>query len=160
MKRILLVCCSFVLLIISCVSDYDGLLSESEPIPVLNGVLYSDSLLTLNLSMSNHPEENNFEPIDNATINLTKNGKQISPSYNLSDDGTYYFNDTCFNGDNYEIEVQIPGFSTLSSKTTIPHKPFISITETEKNENQRPSEIFKLEVNNIGKEINALYVFL
>ena len=88
MKRILLVYCSFVLLIISCVSDYDGLLSESEPIPVLNGVLYSDSLLSLNLSLSNHPNENNFEPIDNATINLTKNGKQISPSYNLSDDGT------------------------------------------------------------------------
>jgi len=160
MKRILLACCSFVLLVISCVSDYDGLLSESEPIPVLNGVLYSDSLLSINFSMSNHPKEKEFEPIFNATFNLKKNGKQISSSYKQSDDGTYYFNDTCRNGDNYEIEVQIPGFSTLSSKTVIPQKPTITITETEKKENQRTSQNFDLEINNIGNEINALYVFL
>jgi hypothetical protein len=160
MKRLLLVCCSLLLLVISCVSDYDGLLSESEPIPVLNGALYSDSLLSINLSMSNHSKEKEFEPITNATFNLIKNGIQISSSYKQSDDGTYYFNDTCRNGDNYEVEVQFPGFATLSSKTVIPHKPSITLTEIKKKENQRPSQNFDLEINYIGKEINALYVFL
>jgi len=143
-----------------CVSDYNGALPESDPIPVLNGILYSDSVLALNLTFSSYPREKEFKPISGATFRLKKNGKQISSSYGFSDDGTYLFNDTCFNGDNYEVEVQIPGFSVLSSKTVIPQKPTIKISETEIIENQHPSKFFKIEVKNISKEINALYVFL
>ena len=160
MKRIILAYCCFVLFASACVSDYNETLSESEPIPVLNGILYSDSVFAINLTLSKHPKEKEFEAISGATFTLTKNGKLISSAYNFKDDGTYIFNDTCFNGDNYEVEVHIPGFSYLSSKTVIPQKPTITLTETEKKENQRPSENFELEVSNISKEINALYVFL
>jgi hypothetical protein len=48
----------------------------------------------------------------------------------------------------------------LTSQTVIPYKPIISIAKTEKKDNQRPAEIFELDVTNISKEINALYVFL
>lgn len=160
MQRIILIYCCFVLFTLSCVSDYNGVLPESESIPVLNGVLYADSVLALNLTLSNNPREKEFEPISGATFTLTKNGKQISSIYNYTNDGTYIFNDTCFNEDNYEVEVHIPGFSALSSKTIVPQKPNITLTETERNENQRQSEIFEFKVNNISNEINSLYVFL
>ena len=61
-----------------CVSDYDGALPESEQIPVLNGVLYADSLLSVNLSLSNHPNEKEFSPVENATFQLKKDGILIS----------------------------------------------------------------------------------
>lgn len=160
MRRTIPIYCCLVLFALSCVSDYNGALPESESIPVLNGVLYADSVLALNLTLSNNPREKEFEPISGATFTLTKNGKQISSIYNYTNDGTYIFNDTCFNQDNYEVEVIIPGFSVLSSKTIVPQKPTITLKETERNENQRQSEIFKLKVNNISNEINSLYVFL
>lgn len=159
-KRFFLVFCILIFLISGCISDYDGTLPESEPIPVMNGVLYSDSLLRLNLSISNHPKEKEFEPINEASFSLKKNNNQISSSFILNEDGTYIFNDTCFNGDNFEIEVKIPGYSTLSSKTTIPRKPNITINAINGKGNQRTSSIFELEIDNIGDEIHAIYIFL
>lgn len=143
-----------------CVSDYQGVLEETDPIPVLNGVLYADSTLALNLTWSNHPQEKQFNPIFGATFILKKNGFLHSSDFRFNPDGTYLFNDTCLNGDKYEIEVLIPGYPKLTSQTVIPYKPIISIEKKEGENNQRLAEVFDLEVTNISKEINALYVFL
>lgn len=143
-----------------CVSDYDGVLPESEQIPVLNGVLYADSLLSINLTLSNHPNEKEFLPVENATFQLKRNGFPISPSYTYSKDGTYTFTDTCFNGNSFEIEAEIPGYPTLSAKTVVPNKPVISLIELNKKDNKRASKIFELNIDNVGNEIHALYVFL
>ena len=71
-----------------CVSDYQGVLEETEPIPVLNGVLYADSTFALNLTWSNHPQEKEFEPITGAEFILKKNGFLISSNYRFNSDGT------------------------------------------------------------------------
>jgi hypothetical protein len=160
MRNLIFVCTAIIYLCTGCVSDYDGVLAETDPIPVLNGVLYADSVLALNLTWSNHPQEKEFEPIPGAEFILMKNGFLISSNYSFNNDGTYFFNDTCLNGDKYEIEIQIPGYPKLTSQTVIPYKPTISIAKTEEKDNQRPSEVFNLDVTNISKEINALYVFL
>lgn len=143
-----------------CVSDYDGVLPESEQIPVLNGVLYADSLLSVNLSLSNHPNKKEFLPIKDASFQLKKNGFPISPSYTYLDDGTYTFTDTCFNGNSFEIEAELPGYPTLSAKTVVPNKPVVSLVELNNKENKRASKIFELNIDSIGTEIHALYVFL
>jgi hypothetical protein len=110
--------------------------------------------------MSNHPKEKEFEPINEAAFNLKKNGKNISSSFIVNENGTYIFNDTCFNGNNYEIEVEIPGYPILSSETTIPRKPNISFTESEGKETERTSSIFELDIDSIGDEVHAIYIFL
>ncbi len=143
-----------------CVSDYDGELQSSKAIPVLNGILYADSALAINLTWSNHPQEKQFEPIPGAEFILKKNGLHFSSKNSFNNDGTYFFNDTCLNGDKYEIEVQIQGQPKLICQTVIPYKPIISILKTKKKDNNRPAEVFDLEVTNISKEINALYVLL
>src|SRR5690554_4597057 len=112
MRRIIFISLVTFCFDMGCVSDYDGILPESEQIPVLNGVLYADSLLSINLSLSNHPIEKKFLPIENATFQLKKNGVSISSSYIYSNDGTYTFSDTCFNGNSFEIEVESPDYPT------------------------------------------------
>ncbi|GAB1454321.1 hypothetical protein MASR2M47_43770 [Draconibacterium sp.] len=159
-KRLFLVFYISILLISGCVSDYDGKILGSAPVPVLNGILYADSVLALNLTWSNHPQEKEFEPIPGALFILKKNGLLISTNHRFNNDGTYFFNDTCLNGDKYEVEVQISGHPKLTSQTTIPHKPAISVTKAEQKENERTNKVFNLDVTNISKEINALYVFL
>lgn len=151
---------AFILFVAGCISEYDGALPITDPIPALNGVLYTDSILALNLTWSNHPQEKQFEPIPGATFILKKNGFLLSSYFIFNSNGTYLFNDTCSNGDKYEIEVQISGHPKLTSQTVIPYKPTIYIAKIEKKDNQRPAEVFDLDVTNISKEINALYVFL
>lgn len=160
MRRIIFISLITFCFYVGCVSDYDEVLSESEQIPVLNGVLYADSLLSINLTLSNHPKENEFSPIEDAVFQLKKNGVFISSSYIYSKDGTYLFTDTCFNGDNFNIEVEIPGFKTVSAKTVVPNKPFVTLVESNRKENKRASKIFELNIDSIGTEIHALYIFL
>ncbi len=160
MRNLILACFVIIHFCSGCVSDYQGVLEETDPIPVLNGVLYADSVLALNLTWSNHPQEKQFNPISGATFILKKNGILLSSNYSFNPDGTYLFNDTCLNGDKFEIEVQIQGYPRLTSQTVIPYKPTISIEQKKGENNQRPAEVFNLNVTNISREINALYVFL
>jgi len=159
-KRLFLLLYISILFGSGCVSDYDDEILSSKPLPVLNGILYADSILALNLTLSNHPQEKEFNPISGATFILKKNGLLISSNYSFTSDGTYFFNDTCLNGDKFEIEVQFQGYPKLTSQTVIPYKPTISIEQKKGENNQRPAEVFNLNVTNISKEINALYVFL
>lgn len=160
MNKLIFFVIAFVFFSAGCISDYDGALPDTDPIPVLNSVLCTDSILALNLTWSNQPQEKKFEPIPGAEFILKKNGFLLSSDFSFNPDGTYLFNDTCLNGDEYEIEVQIQGYPKLTSQTVIPYKPTISIERKEGENNQRPAEIFELAVANISKEINALYVFL
>lgn len=159
-KRLFLLFYISILFGSGCVSDYHNEILGLKPLPVLNGILYADSILALNLTWSNHPQEKEFEPIPGATFILKKNGFLLSSDFSFNNDGTYFFNDTCSNGDKYEIEVQIQGYPKLTSQTVIPDRPIITIAKTEEKDNERPNEVFDLDVTNISKEINALYVFL
>jgi len=160
MRRILFIILATFCFCIGCVSDYDRVLPESEKIPVLNGVLCADSLLSINLTLSNHPNGKEFLPVENGVFRLKRNGVPISPSYTYSTDGTYTFTDTCFNGNIYEIEAEIPGYKTLNAKTVVPNKPDILLVESDKKENKRAAKIFELNIDSMGAEIHALYVFL
>ncbi len=160
MKKLNSFIIAFIFFASGCISDYDGTLSDTDSIPVLNAVLYTDSILALNLTWSNHPQKLEYEPISGAKFVLKKNGFFISSIHSFNSDGTYFFNDTCLNGDKYDIEVLIQGYPKLISHTVIPYKPIISIEKKEGENNQRPAEVFELDVTDISKEINALYVFL
>lgn len=149
-----------ILLGAGCVSDYDGELPESAPIPVLNGVLYADSVLALNLTMSNQPQEKEFDVIPDANFHLWKNGLQIFPQNSFNDNGTYTFADTCRQGDSYKVEAYIPGYPALSAETVIPWKPFIYITKTENTETRRTSDVFNLKISDIDNKIHAIYIYL
>jgi hypothetical protein len=139
MRKIIIISLVTFCFSIGCVSDYNGVLPESVQIPVLNGVLFADSLFSINLTLSNHPNEKEFLPIKNASFQLKKNGVPISPYYTYSNDGTYTFTDTCFNDNSFEIEAKILGYPTLSAKTIIPNKPVISLGELNNQGNKRAS---------------------
>jgi hypothetical protein len=156
MRNLIFLCSALIYLCSGCESAYDGAIPESEPIPVINGVLYADSVLALNLSWSSQPNEKEFEPISGARFLLKKNGNTISSNYQYKNDGTYVFEDTCRRGDKYEVEVLIGDHHKLTSQTTVPLKPAITLTKT----NQIPTDIFNLEVTNIDKDIHAFYIFL
>jgi hypothetical protein len=156
MKSMLILCSALIYLCSGCESFYEGKLPESEPMPVLNGVLYADSVLALNLTWSNQPNVDEFEPISGASFVLKKNGLLISSKYKYNNQGRYVFEDTCKNDDKYDIEVLVTDLPKLTSQTTIPNKPTVSLTKT----NQLPSDIFKLDVVNMGKEIHAFYILL
>ncbi|MGM0408897.1 MAG: hypothetical protein ACQERU_13020 [Bacteroidota bacterium] len=67
--------CIFILLgflNFSCVYDYDGKLPVSESIPVLNGILYTDSLFSFNLFWSDDLLIKDFEAIRGASVRLKK----------------------------------------------------------------------------------------
>jgi len=160
MKNILYIYFLHILSFYSCISDYNGILPVSEPIPVLNGILHSDSLFSLNLTMSNNLIDKNFMPISDAILTIYKNDKLISQGYNYKSDGTYIVSDTSKNGDYYRIIVQIEGFPSITSETIIPNKPSISIEKQELKVNQRSNQVFMFNVNNITEEVHALYVFL
>lgn len=150
----------FVFIICGCVSDYDGKLPDSEPIPVLNGVLCADSVLSLSLTWSNHPRENAFLPIENAGIQLTKNGAPVTSDYSFAADGTCTFDDICTNDDKFEIEVNIPGYPPVTSQTVIPAKPDISLIYTDRAKDGMYSKNFGLEISNIDENTHAVYIFL
>lgn len=159
-KRFFFVFYVSIIFISGCVSDYDGKLPVSDPVPVLNGVLYADSVLKLHLTMSNQPWEKEFTPIPDAEFNLWKNGQQIFPQNSFNKNGTYTLEDTCRQGDSYKIEINIQGFPVLSSETVIPRKPVIEIKKIENNEIRRNSDVFNLEISGICNEVHAFYIFL
>ncbi|MCF8363877.1 MAG: DUF4249 domain-containing protein [Prolixibacteraceae bacterium] len=153
--------CIFILLVFlnfSCVYDYDGNLPVSESIPVLNGILYTDSLFSFDLHWSNNLLKKDFEAIRGATVRLKKNGEFVNNIYNT--EGKYYLNDTCLNGDKFEVEIDIPGKPTIFSKTAIPQKPDIQINAIELSDEERRAFAYNLSIKNISDDINTLYCFL
>lgn len=160
MKKLLILFFVFVGCVCGCVSDYDGKLPDSEPVPVVNGVLCADSVLSLSLTWSNHPRENAFAPIENADIQLIKNGATVTSPYSFTDNGTYTFDDICTNGDTYDIEVNIPGYPPVTSQTAIPAQPDISLIYTGRVKGGMYSKNFDLEINNIDENTHAVYIFL
>jgi hypothetical protein len=156
MRNLIFVCAALIYLCSSCESAYEGAIPESGPISVLNGVLYADSVLALKLSWSAQPNIKEFEPISGARFVIEKNGFPISSEYSYNGDGTYIFADTCHNGDQYKVEVIIGDYHKLTSQTTVPLKPAITLTKT----NQIPTDIYNLDVTNIDKNIHAFYIFL
>lgn len=152
---------SFVLLctFYGCITDYDGAIPSSPSIPVLNGILYTDSAFSFDLTWSNDLKENEFEGIKNASILLKKNGTQINPNITINSAGKYISDDTCKNGDTYAIELSIPDYvKKVSAETSMPIKATITCNEVKEQPYSHP--FYQLNVDNIDEDIHAIYVFL
>lgn len=143
---------------LGCITDYDGPLPIAEPIPVLNGVLYADSVFAFDLTWSNPPNKIEFDGIANTSVVLYKNDVEINTAIEVNNDGRYVLDDTCRNGDAYSIALNIPNYPTLSAVAKLPQKPTIRLTKETRQSNENP--VYALTVENIEEEIHAVYVFL
>lgn len=119
-----------ILLVYSCVSDYEGDYPLSDPIPILNGVLCADSIFKFSLQWSDDVTGTNYTNIENSTIVVYKNEEILNTDYSIVDD-YYYYDDTCHVQDNYSIKITIEGYGAISAETTIPDRSIVSCVSSD-----------------------------
>ncbi|TAJ09358.1 DUF4249 family protein [Marinilabiliaceae bacterium JC017] len=136
-----------------CISDYKGDYPLSEQVPVVNGVLFADSAIAVNLSWSGHPDQKNFKPITDASVEVLEDGQSIGEA-TVTEKGVYRFNHIAQASTHYSLNVQLPGREAISAATTIPSKPAINCTQTD------DRHIVELDISNINDTIHAFYILM
>ncbi|MCG8578410.1 MAG: DUF4249 domain-containing protein [Bacteroidales bacterium] len=106
---------------IACVSDYKLDYPLSEKVPVVNGFIYADSALMLNLSWSAHPDSNHYKGIEHANITLKEDNKHIELLF--EENGRYYFNGIAKENSKYSLELDIEADQPITSNTLVPRAP-------------------------------------
>lgn len=118
----------YIILLLLCISCEQVLDTRIEITPKLcfNCVLNPDSLIHGSLSLSQSiSEEKTFVKIDDAIIELKKDGKVIGRMESTGN-GVYQLNIKPSSGSFYEISINAKGFSSLHAVTTVPEKPPVS----------------------------------
>lgn len=116
---------------ISCEKDIEFKGTISDPMPVLNSLLTPDSAVSVHLSQSRFVlgESKPMSPITNATVSLSVNGdlkEQLIHEANGIFRGSYFPRP----GDEITIEVEADGYDRVESRTIIPGKPHVTVTDS------------------------------
>lgn len=125
MKKTSVISIFIVMGIISCEKD---LKTEILVTPKLcfNCVLNPDSLIHGSLSLSQSiSEEKIFVKIDNASIELKKEGQVVGKLQNTGN-GIYSLDIKPWSGSLYEITIKADGFPELCASTFVPKKPLVT----------------------------------
>ena len=133
-KQIAFIAVLAVLVITSCTKTLDDELPENKPKLVINGLINSDSVLSVNISKTVHvfENENNNNPpfIHNAVTRFYEDGQFL---FNLIEgENGYYSKPGYFPSINhsYKIEVEKTGYPTISAETNIPVPVLIKSLDT------------------------------
>lgn len=116
-----------ILLLLSC--EKDVVFDSDAPAKLcLNCILNPDSSLSARLTLSRSIEnKSTFQPIDDATILIFENGKEINPL--ISKGGGNYYLEYCPIPDNvYKITIQHPEYGKLSASAVVQKKPAVSFS--------------------------------
>ncbi|HKI88613.1 MAG TPA: DUF4249 family protein [Draconibacterium sp.] len=108
----------------------------------LNCILNPDSTVHLSLYYARALDENGaFEPVKNATVEFTENGKPWGTATRGSD-GNYSLNKKPLTGKAYIIKCTVPGSLPLTAETTVPERPNITfeITSKEKSDSWKAGQ--------------------
>ena len=116
---------------ISCEKDIEFKGTISDPVPVLNSLLTPDSAVSVHLSQSRFVlgESKPMSPITNATVSLSVNGdlkEELIHEANGVFRGSYFPRP----GDEIAIEVEADGYDRVESRTIIPRKPHVTVTDS------------------------------
>jgi hypothetical protein len=111
-----------------CMSTLDEELPALPRVPVVNAMLACDSLLSVEVSFSMPPGGKEVTYAHNARVEVWKDEVPLGL---LGFDGIsrYQSEHRIVEGANYRVEVQIPGFKTVSASTLIPRKTTLQCTQ-------------------------------
>jgi hypothetical protein len=124
MKTIFILTILF-LILFSCEKDLKTKIIVSPKL-CFNCILNPDSLIHGSLSFSQSISENkNFTKINNAIIELKKDGQLFGLMQN-SGDGIYIMEEKPTTGSQYDIRIRAEGYSELNASTIVPSKPEVS----------------------------------
>jgi hypothetical protein len=109
-------------------SNLDKELPASPRVPVVNAMLACDSLLSVEVSWSMPPGGKEVSYVGDARVEVWKDEVSLGL---LGFDGIiqYQLVHQVVEGANYRVEVQIPGFNTVSASTLIPRKTTLQCTQ-------------------------------
>ncbi len=110
---------------VSCEKDMDTKVVVSPKL-CFNCILNPDSVIRGSLSLSQSISENNtFQKVSNAIIELKKDGQVVGIIPNTGD-GVYILNIKPNSGSFYEIIIKTEGFQSLHASTIVPLKPSVN----------------------------------
>lgn len=120
------------LLMISCEKEIEFGRSETEPIVVLNGVLITDSTVSIHLSKSRFflDSSSDFANMEDADVVLTSEGHTELLKH--TGYGIYTADYNIKTGDRVEIKATVAGFPSVSAIASIPQRPQVGEMSTEK----------------------------
>lgn len=137
--------------------DYNGGFPLTDPIPVVNGMLKADSVLSVNLSWSGHPGANSFTPITNARVEVLKDGQRIGQVDSINTDGTYVFRHVVQSNSSYDLSIVVDSALYLSANAYVPPASAYTVEWIASGTYER--EIFEVALPKPVDEVSALYLF-
>jgi len=140
----------------SCISDFDYDVESPKPIPVVNAILFADSVFQIDISWSGTPSANSFEPVTDAEINAFSDGEPLTLS-NSGDNGIYTFDHIITPYKKYSINIGIPGENKISANTYIPVNPVIKCNKTDY---ENYHTLYSLNIDSVDSGTHALYFFM
>ncbi|MBN1116429.1 MAG: DUF4249 domain-containing protein [Bacteroidales bacterium] len=118
----------FVLGLVILVSSCRKLVSDDFPdfpsVPAINSVLIADSLLTVNLSLTDKIGENILQWVENAQVTIKTNDGLVDTLV-YAENGTYKSRLFVQPMNTYSCQVKIPGYNDINCKSDIPETPKI-----------------------------------
>lgn len=107
------------LLLISCRDLVQDEFPDFRVTPVMNAFLVSDSVIRVHLSFTGKIDNDELQVIENANIDLFKNNAFIG-KFEYDSGGVYISDAVAEAGNDYRIEVHVPGFDPVISSDVIP----------------------------------------
>lgn len=121
-----------VLLTISCRDIVQDEFPDFRETPVINAFLVSDSIISVHLSFTGKIDNDKLQVIENANIDLFKNNTFIG-KLEYDSGGVYISDAVAEAGNDYRIEVHVPGFDRVTARDIIPEPDeIINITHVKK----------------------------
>ena len=96
----------------------------------INSLFNPDSLLKVSVSKSCHILDNDIQAIENATVEIYKNGSLINTLPYLNNGLYKSTTQKPLSGDSYKIKVTVPGMGTAETDSYIPLKTNIISIDT------------------------------
>lgn len=149
-----IVVCVFAILLPACISDYDLDYPISKTQVVVNGYVFADSAMQINLSWSNHPDSSTYRFIETANVSI--DGDTTHRQLNYIKDGWYEHAHTYKAGGSYRLNVELANGQVLTSETAIPLSQDISC-----NFNTPTCDYYKsvgITIPQQTDEVRALYI--
>lgn len=89
-----------------------------EPVPVLNGLLQADSIISVEISLTSNLSDSTVDYVKNALVVIENNAVYDTLSY--VGKGKYVSKNKAKTGETYSCTVQIDGFKLVTARTTVP----------------------------------------
>jgi len=154
-KRVLL-CVSCLCLLFSCI-DHDGGFPITERIPVVNGMLKADSILSINLTWSNNPEETDFPPIFDAYVEVFEDGVSLGIADSVDNEGTYFFKHSVKSNSAYKLNAFVDNNLHITAETKVPDRSSFSLEWL--GDGSWGKEIYKVNISGLTEDVSAIYIF-